>query len=63
MSTACDSHSSAAFRAYAIARRFVPAVGIINSGGISPALVYQDAVARLCSGIGLAENVRRHGDP
>jgi putative transposase len=28
-----------------------------------PALVYLDGVARLCSGIGLAGSVRRHGDP
>jgi hypothetical protein len=28
-----------------------------------PVLVYQDAVARLRSGIGLAGSVRRHGDP
>jgi len=28
-----------------------------------PVLVYQDGVARLCSGTGLAGSVRRHGDP
>jgi hypothetical protein len=34
-----------------------------TAAAYAPALVYQDGVARLCSGTGLAGSARRHGNP